>query len=89
MRLTEMCQLKKIVELDNAAWYTKQTGFDASKFTGNVKNLARSGNVAVMELDGSIYFSHSAFSLPNSPQVKAYQGQYIPVILQKNASTVC
>ena len=71
---------QKIVELDNAAWYTKQTGFDYSKLTGRdkkkVKNLARSGNAATMEFDGKIYFSHSSLSIPGNFAYDSYSGAY-------------
>ncbi len=78
----------KIVELDNAAWYTKQTGFDYSTLTGydrkKVKNLSRSGNAAVMELDGSIYFSHSHAEDGNDIYSKYYTGKYPLIGLQNH-----
>lgn len=79
---------EKIIELDNAAWYTKQTGFDSSKFTGDnkkkVKNLSRSGNAAAMELDGTIYFSHSSLSKPGDFAYDSYAGTYPKIGLSDN-----
>lgn len=77
----------KVIELDNAAWYTKQTGFDCSGFTGKdkkeVKNLLRSGNAAAMEFDGKIYFSHSRAGYGNDFCSKSYAGKYPLVGLKK------
>lgn len=79
---------EKIIELDNAAWYTKQTGFDCSKFTGDnkkkVKNLSRSGNAAAMEFDGMTFFSHSQAKDENSLCFKSYTGKYSLIGMQKN-----
>lgn len=71
---------EKIIELDNAAWYTKQTGFDYASFSGKdrkeIKNLARSGNAAAMNLDGQIYFSHSRMDDGSDLCSKSYSGKY-------------
>ena len=79
---------EKIIELDNAAWYTKQTGFDCSKFTGDnkkkVKNLSRSGNAAAMDFDGMTFFSHSQAKDENSLCFKSYTGKYSLIGMQKN-----
>lgn len=73
----------KIIELDNAAYYTKQTGFSLTGLTGDnrrkVKNLHRSGNAAAMEFEGTIYFSHSAIGSKGTPEYDSYVGQY-PIV---------
>ncbi len=78
----------KIIELDNAAWYTKQKGFDYSTLTGDekdeVKKLSQNGNAAVMELDGSIYFSHSRMDDKKGLCMKSYIGKYTPIGLSEN-----
>ena len=79
---------EKIVELDNAAWLTKQTGFDYSAFTGHdkgkVKNLSRSGNAAVMEFDGELYFSHSQMGYGDDLCSKTYSGKFHAVGLSRD-----
>lgn len=79
---------EKIIELDNAAWYTKQTGFDYASFSGKdrkeIKNLARSGNAAVMDFDGKIYFSHSRMEYESGICLKSYSGKYPAIGLSKN-----
>lgn len=79
---------KTILELDNAAWYTKQKGFDYSAYTGNaknkVKNLARSGNAASMKLDDEVYFAHSRASKPKTLEYDSYVGKYPIVGMQEN-----
>ena len=79
---------EKIVELDNAAWLTKQTGFDYSAFTGHdkkrAKKLSRSGNAAVMEFDGKTYFAHSQASVPGEPEYDSYIGEYELIGLRKD-----
>lgn len=55
-----------ILELDNAAFYTKKKGFDYSSLSGKEKrkimnSISNGGNAATMEFDGKIYFSHSKF----------------------------
>lgn len=71
---------EKIVELDNAAWYTKQTGFDKSKYhcdtRKHVKQLSKGCNAAAMEFDGKIYFAHSRASVSGEPEYDAYVGEY-------------
>ena len=71
---------EKILELDKIAYEMKRTGFDYSGFTGrdrkDIKSLAKSGNAAVMELDGNTYFSHSQADLPNTLLHQVYKGQY-------------
>ncbi|MBQ7295999.1 MAG: minor capsid protein [Clostridia bacterium] len=75
-----------ILELDNAAWYTKQKGFDYSAYTGKIKsrikNLSRCGNAASMKFDSDIYFAHSRISDLNSIEYRAYKGEYPIVGLQ-------
>ena len=79
---------EKIVELDNAAWLTKQTGFDYSAFTGHdkgkVKKLSRSGNAAVMEFDGELYFSHSQMEDGADLCSRAYSGKLHAVGLSQD-----
>lgn len=72
--------VEKIIELDNLAYKTKKSGFDSSELTGkqkkDIRNLSRSGNVAVMEIDGEIYFSHSRVGRIDSVEYSAYRGDY-------------
>ena len=79
---------EKIVELDNAAWLTKQTGFDYSAYTGQdkgkVKKLSRSGNAAVMEFDGELYFSHSKMEDGADLCSRAYSGKLHAVGLPRD-----
>lgn len=79
----------KIIELDNAAYYTKKKGFDYSDFSGKEKHriindISNSGNVATMELDGKVYFSHSKFDVPGSFEHSLYKGEYQAVALSDN-----
>ena len=75
--------IDKIMQLDNAAYYTKQKGFDYSNLHGkdrkDVKNLQRAGNAASMELDGITYFSHSRVSKKGTLEYNAYKGKY-PIV---------
>lgn len=79
---------EKIVKLDNAAFYTKKTGFDYSNLTGkdreHVKKLSNSGNAASMEFDGNIYFSHSAVKKSGTLKYDSYNGKYPLVGLTDN-----
>lgn len=74
---------KKILELDNAAYYTKQTGFDYSNLTGKIRRkieqLPAQGNAAVMEFEESIYFAHSRVAKPGTVEYDSYSGKY-PII---------
>lgn len=77
---------KTILELDNAAWYSKQKGFDFSKFSGKerrklTKEISNGGNAASMLLDGKVYFSHSKFGMRDSFERGLYTGDYPPVVL--------
>lgn len=71
---------EKILELDRAAWQTKQKGFDESRYhgrkRGTVKSMKNGGNAAVMELDGKTYFAHSKASVPGEPEFDSYSGEY-------------
>ena len=54
--------INTVLQLDNAAFYTKKQGFDFSSFTGRKKKnkineIADGGNAATMLLDDKIYFS--------------------------------
>lgn len=79
----------KILQLDEAAFYEKQKGFDYSGFTGKQKKkikkeLSNGGNAASMEFDGKVYFSHSKFGLPGSFEHSLYTGEHPAVTLSKN-----
>lgn len=78
----------KILELDNAAFSTKRNGFDYSDLHGKsrerIKKLSTTGNAAVMELDGEIYFSHSMIGSTGSLEFDSYVGEYPLVGLSKN-----
>lgn len=79
----------KILQLDEAAFYSKKKGFDFSSFSGKearkIKNeISNCGNAASMELDGKIYFSHSKFGLSGSFEHSLYKGEYPAVTLSKN-----
>lgn len=81
--------IQTILDLDNAAYYTKKTGFDFSSLTGKEKqklknDLTKGGNVATMMLNDKIYFSHSKFGLPGTPEVELYTGDYPVVTLSDN-----
>ena len=76
----------KILKLDNAAYYTKKKGFDYSSFSGKEKrkitnDISNGGNVATMELDGKVYFSHSKFGTSGSFEHSLYKGEYQAVTL--------
>ena len=75
-----------ILQLDDAAWKTKQTGFNAEGLAGKakrkVKDLAGNGNAAVLSLDGKTYFAHSRVSRTNDPGFNEYNGQH-PLIALK------
>ena len=77
------------LKLDNAAWYTKQKGFDYSGFNSDTrkklrKNISNGGNAAIMELDDNIYFSHSKFGEAGSFEHSLYVGKYPTVVLSEN-----
>ena len=80
---------EKILELDNAAYYTKQKGFDYSAFSGKQKRrlekaISNGGNAATMEFDGQIYFSHSKFDIAGSFELSLYKGEYPTIALSEN-----
>ena len=79
--------IDKILELDQAAFYTKKTGFDFSSLTGKEKKKFRNdlnncGNVAAMSFDNQVYFSHSRFGLPGTEEISLYNGEYPTVGLK-------
>lgn len=79
----------EILELDNAAYYTKKKGFDLSAYSGKQKkslknDLVTGGNAATMHFDGKTYFSHSAFGVPGSIEHSLYVGEYPTVTLSPN-----
>ncbi|MDE6658600.1 MAG: hypothetical protein K2K01_00610, partial [Eubacterium sp.] len=79
---------EKIIQLDDAAFNTKRTGFDYSNLTGKkreeVKKLAKSGNAASMEFDGNIYFSHSSIKTAGTFKYDSYKGNYSLIGLNEN-----
>ena len=79
---------KKILELDQAAWQTKQTGFDKTMYRGRtrqtVSDMKTSGNAAVMRFEGKTYFAHSRASLPGVPEYDSYVGEYELVGLRQD-----
>lgn len=76
-----------MLELDDAAWYTKQTGFDSSKYTGKtkkkVKVFAKKGNAASMDFDGEVYFAYSQACFPGELPYDSYTGGF-QLVGQKN-----
>lgn len=79
---------ENIIQLDNAAYYTKKTGFDYSSLTGSdrrkIKQLSSVGNAAVMKFDNSIYFSHSRVGTSDTLEYSSYKGNYSLVGLSTN-----
>lgn len=79
--------IKQVIELDNAAWYTKQKGFSVEGLKGRlrkqIKGLSGAGNAGTMMFDGKIYFSHSRIGTKESAVMNAYKGEYPAVYLQK------
>jgi len=78
----------EILELDNAAWYTKQLGFKFETLSGDhrkeVKGMRRSGNAAVLKTeDGKIRFAHSRANSKIEPTVEMYEGEYDLVLLKE------
>lgn len=78
-----------ILRLDNAAWYTKKHGFDYSDYSGDdrreVKNLPRSGNAAVLEYDGEVFFAHSRANDETDLAYQSYVGD-LPIVLKPETS---
>ena len=70
---------KKILELHRNAYSTKRDLF-TSKFK-------KSGNIGVMELDGEIYYAHSAANSINDPAYKNYKGDKSKLILKPEKQT--
>ncbi len=79
--------IRQVIELDNAAWYTKQKGFSVEGLKGKprkyVKNLSSAGNAGAMMFDGKIYFSHSRIGEKGTLEFNQYAGKYPAVYLQK------
>ena len=80
--------VNKILELDDAAWTTKQNGFDCSGYTGKnrtrVKNMARSGNAAVLDFNGTTYFAHSRAAFTGTAEYDSYVGTYPLIGLEES-----
>ncbi len=81
--------VQTVLDLDKAAWYTKQEGFDYSSFNSKQrkdlrKEISNGGNAASMLFDGKIYFSHSKFGLSGSFEHSLYTGKYPTVTLASN-----
>lgn len=78
---------QKILELDKVAFETKTTKFDYTQFSGkdrkDIKNLARSGNFAVMEFEGEKYFAHSSIALSDENKFKSFAGNKGRFVLWK------
>ena len=71
----------EILELDNAAWYTKNKSFDRTKVSGHYKKkvdrIIKSGNTATMKFENKIYFSHSSIEdLDDDVLSEVYNGEY-------------
>lgn len=79
---------EKIIELDNAAYYTKQKGFSYANLTGDarrqVKSLYKEGNAAAMEFEGVTYFAHSRAEKAGTVEYDAYIGKYPIIGLKEN-----
>ena len=78
--------VQTILDLDEAAWYTKQKGFDYSGFNSKRRkklrnDISNGGNAASMLYDGNIYFSHSKFGVESSFEHSLYKGEYQAVTL--------
>jgi SPP1 gp7 family putative phage head morphogenesis protein len=78
-----------ILNLDQAAWYTKQTAFPSDDIKDKylkkqIKKLSKEGNASTMLFDGDIYFSHSRFGADGTSELMAYHGEYPVVGLQNN-----
>ena len=75
-----------ILQLDSAAWDTKQHGFTAEGGNSNVRKTVKRiidfGNAAAMEFEGTIYFAHSQINREENVGYKAYVGEYQVVMLQ-------
>lgn len=78
----------KVLELDRAAWDTKQNGFDCTGYSGkqrrNIKALKNSGNAAAMEFNGDIYFAHSRAEKSGTYEYDSYKGKYPIVGVMEN-----
>ena len=78
--------VSKILELDRAAWVTKNTGFDATGFHGGdarkIRRLSREGNAAVMDFDGATFFSHSRMDGQASLPSRSYIGEFTAIDLK-------
>lgn len=70
----------QVVELDQVAYRNKTDAFDFTAFHGKTKDkikaLATGGNAAAMELDGKVYFSHSAAKTEGTFVFDSYVGKH-------------
>ena len=68
-----------IVDLDKQVHKSRYHGFDISGIKGKmrqtIKDLHKSGNAAVMLLDGETFFAHSRVNKTDSPEFQAYRGE--------------
>ncbi len=75
-----------ILQLDRAAWETKRKGFDPHKTNSRGKSklnyVMTSGNVAVMDFEGELYFAHSKINTVDNLGYQTYVGE-LPVVLLK------
>ena len=81
-----------IVELDNAAWYTKNKGhsFDgmSEEEIKDYKEAISKSNAASMLFDDEIYYSNSRFGNLGDPDLSRYIGKYPVVHLQSERKFV-
>lgn len=79
---------EKIIELDNLAFEAKKTRFDYAEFTGRdkkkIKNLANSGNFAIMEFGNKKYFAHSSINEIEDIEFKSINGAKNDFLLHKD-----
>lgn len=68
-----------IVDLDKQVHKSRCHGFDISGIKGKmrqtIKDLHKSGNAAVMLLDGETFFAHSRVNKTDSPEFQTYRGE--------------
>lgn len=77
-----------VVELDNAAWYTKNKGHSMEGMTQEeavaYKRQLEKSNAASMLFDGKVYYSNSRFGEAGDYDLSRYIGKYPAVPLQSN-----
>lgn len=77
-----------ILELDDAAWYTKNNGYSFDGMSDDeaakLKRAITKGNASSMLFDDEIYYSHSRFGEIGDFDLSLYSGNYTAVHLQAN-----